>query len=191
MFSLTGLFATYKLKTKVSVWTLRTSTAVPSLLLVLCPITPLVIHTFCSHSSWNLSHTSLFTFFFFLLILIFSRVFLLLLSMSAYHQSSLHVSHFSHVWLCVTLWTVAHQAPLSMGSSPGKNTGVGCRALLHRVFLTQGSNPGLMSLVLAGRFFTTSTTWEAPQSSLIFYLFHEVFPVQKDALQWFHSNICL
>ena len=24
------------------------------------------------------------------------------------------LSHFSHVWLCVTLWTVAHQAPLSM-----------------------------------------------------------------------------
>ena len=25
------------------------------------------------------------------------------------------VSHFSHVRLFVTLWTVAHQAPLSMG----------------------------------------------------------------------------
>ena len=144
---------------------------VPILLLVLCPITPLVIHTFSSHSSWNLSHTSLFTFFFFLLILIFSRVFLLLLSMSAYHQSSLHISHFSNVRFCVTLWTVACQAPLSMIFSPGKNTGVGCCALLHGVFLTQGSNPGLMSLALAGRFFTTSTTWEAPQSSLIFYLF--------------------
>ena len=23
--------------------------------------------------------------------------------------------HFSHVWLFATLWTVAHQAPLSMG----------------------------------------------------------------------------
>ena len=23
----------------------------------------------------------------------------------------------SHVWLCVTLWTVVHQAPLSMGFS--------------------------------------------------------------------------
>ena len=27
------------------------------------------------------------------------------------------LSHFSHVWLCLTLWTVAHQAPLSMGFS--------------------------------------------------------------------------
>ena len=27
------------------------------------------------------------------------------------------LSHSSHVWLCVTLWTVAHHAPLSMGFS--------------------------------------------------------------------------
>ena len=36
------------------------------------------------------------------------------------------LSHFSRVQLFVTLWTVAHQAPLSTG----KNTGVGCCALL-------------------------------------------------------------
>ena len=29
------------------------------------------------------------------------------------------------------------------GDSPGKNIGVGCHALLQRIFLTQGSNPGL------------------------------------------------
>ena len=91
----------------------------------------------------------------------------------------MHVSHFSNVRLCVTLSTVACQAPLSMIFSPGKNTGVGCCALLHGVFLTQGSNPGLMSLALAGRFFTTSTTWEAPQSSLIFYLFPWRIPCAK------------
>ena len=46
--------------------------------------------------------------------------------------------------------------------SPGKNTGVGCRALLQGIFPTQGSNLCLLtSPVLAGRFFTTSTTWEA------------------------------
>ena len=28
--------------------------------------------------------------------------------------------------------------------SPGKNTGVGCRALLQEIFLIQGSNPGLL-----------------------------------------------
>ena len=42
----------------------------------------------------------------------------------------------------MTPWTAAHQAPLSM-DSPGKNTGVGCHALLQGIFLTQGSNLGL------------------------------------------------
>ena len=40
------------------------------------------------------------------------------------------ISHFSNVRLFVTLWIVAHQAPLSMGFF-SKNTGVGCHALLH------------------------------------------------------------
>ena len=30
------------------------------------------------------------------------------------------------------------------GDSPGKNTGVGCHALLQGIFLTQGLNPGLL-----------------------------------------------
>ena len=30
-----------------------------------------------------------------------------------------------------------------LGDSPGRNTGVGCRALLQGIFATQGSNPGL------------------------------------------------
>ena len=37
---------------------------------------------------------------------------------------------------------IACQAPL--WNSPGKNTGVGCHALLQGIFLTQGSNPGLL-----------------------------------------------
>ena len=49
--------------------------------------------------------------------------------------------------------------------SPGKNPGVGCHALLQGLFLTQGSNPFLPP-ALAGRFFTTSTTWEAPVPSI-------------------------
>jgi len=37
---------------------------------------------------------------------------------------------------------------------------VGCHALLQGIFLTQGLNPAsLMSLAMAGRFFTTSATW--------------------------------
>ena len=42
-----------------------------------------------------------------------------------------------------TSWTVAHQAPLSL-DSPGKNTRMGCHSLLEGIFLTQGSNPGLL-----------------------------------------------
>ena len=46
--------------------------------------------------------------------------------------------------------------------SPGKNTVVGCHALLQGIFPTQGSNVGLLHLpALAGRFLTTSATWEA------------------------------
>ena len=41
--------------------------------------------------------------------------------------------------LFATPWTVARQAPLSMGS-PGKNTGVGCHALLQGNLPTQESN---------------------------------------------------
>ena len=38
----------------------------------------------------------------------------------------------------------AHQAPLSMGFA-GKNAGVGNYCLLQGIFLTQGSNPGLLN----------------------------------------------
>ena len=48
--------------------------------------------------------------------------------------------------------------------SLGKNTGVGCHALLQGIFPTQGSNLQLISLALTGGIFTTSTTWEASPS---------------------------
>ena len=47
------------------------------------------------------------------------------------------------------------QDPLSM-HFPGKNTGVGCHFLLQGILPTQGSNLGLLSLAMAGRFFTTA-----------------------------------
>ena len=53
---------------------------------------------------------------------------------------------FSHDRLFATLWTVAHQAPLSMGF-PSNNTGVGCLALFQGLFLTQRSNQGLLCLL--------------------------------------------
>ena len=51
---------------------------------------------------------------------------------------------------CLTLCdpaTVACQAPLSV-DSPGKSMGVDCHALLHGIFPTQGSNLGLLGLLL-------------------------------------------
>ena len=53
------------------------------------------------------------------------------------------LSCFSHVRLFATLWTVAHQSPLSM-DSPGKNAGMGGYFLLQWNFPTQGLNPGLL-----------------------------------------------
>ena len=61
-----------------------------------------------------------------------------------------------------TLWTAAHQAPLSMGFSRQEYwSGLQCcpSGDLH----DPGIKPvSLMSPVLAGGFFTTGATWEAP-----------------------------
>ena len=48
------------------------------------------------------------------------------------------LSRFRRVWLCATLWTVVHQAPLSL-EFYSKNIGVGCHFLLQGIFLTQES----------------------------------------------------
>ena len=48
--------------------------------------------------------------------------------------------------LCLTLCDPMDCSPPGSsvhGDSPGKNTGVGCHALLQGIFPTQGSNPGL------------------------------------------------
>ena len=52
---------------------------------------------------------------------------------------------FSVAKLCLTVTpcTAAHQAPLNLGI-PGKDSGVGCHALLQGIFPTQGLNPGLL-----------------------------------------------
>ena len=49
-------------------------------------------------------------------------------------------------WSCVTLcdpMDCSLWGSSVHGDSPGKNTGVGCHALLQGIFPTQGSNPGL------------------------------------------------
>ena len=51
---------------------------------------------------------------------------------------------FSCVQLFVTTWTIQLARLLCPWDFPGKNTGVGCSALLQGIFPTQGSNPGLL-----------------------------------------------
>ena len=75
--------------------------------------------------------------------------------------------HFSYVQLCAALWTVAHQAPLSMGFSR-QEYWYGLPYLPSEVLPDPGVEPvSLKSPALAGRFFTTGTTWEAPSQVLI------------------------
>ena len=89
---------------------------------------------------------------------------------------TLHVcvlSCFSCVWLLTTLWTVAHQPPLSMGFSRQEYwSGL--------PYPPPGDLPdpeiepvSLMSPALAGRFFTTSISWEAGQRHT-FYFFKKL-----------------
>ena len=71
-------------------------------------------------------------------------------------------SCFSHVRLFETLWIIAYQAPLSMGFSRQE-----CWSGLSCPPPGDLPNPGmeptsLKSPALAGKFFTTNTTWEAP-----------------------------
>ena len=49
------------------------------------------------------------------------------------------LSHFSHVLLFMTLWTVAHQI-LCPWDPLSKNTGVGFHLLLQGILSTQGLN---------------------------------------------------
>ena len=68
------------------------------------------------------------------------------------------LSHFSLVRLFVILWTVACQTPLSLAFSRQEWVAM----LSSRDLPDPGIEPAsLMSPALAGRFFTTSATWEA------------------------------
>ena len=76
--------------------------------------------------------------------------------LTSYTMACMHAHLLSCIWLFVTPWTVAHQAPLSMGFSRQKYwSGL---PFPHPVI----EPTSFMSPVLAGGFFTASTTWEAP-----------------------------
>ena len=68
---------------------------------------------------------------------------------------------FTRVWLFATLWTVAHQAPLSLGF-PRQEYWSRLPCPPARDLPNPGIKPlSLTSPALAGRFFTTGATWEA------------------------------
>ena len=53
------------------------------------------------------------------------------------------VQSLSHVGLFVMVIDCSPPGYVVLGDSPGKNTRVGCHALLQGIFPTQGQNPGL------------------------------------------------
>ena len=70
------------------------------------------------------------------------------------------LSRFSCVRLCVTLWTVASQAPLSMGIFQARILEWVAMPSSRGSSPIQGLNLSLLSPALAGGFFTASATWE-------------------------------
>ena len=81
-----------------------------------------------------------------------------------WHLACMHAKSLSRVWLFATLWTVAHQTPLSMRFSrqeywsgfPCPSPGDPPDPEIEPASLTSLTSPAL-----AGRFFTTSAAWEA------------------------------
>ena len=75
----------------------------------------------------------------------------------------LHAESLSHVRLSVTLWTVARQAPLSVGFSRQEHwSGLPCPP--PGGLPDRGIEPAsLTAPALAGGLFTTSATWEDPE----------------------------
>ena len=89
-------------------------------------------------------------------------------------------SRFSPIWLFLTLWTVVHQAH-SPWDSPGKDTGVGCQALLQGVFLTQGLNPSLLCLL---HWQVGSLPLAPPRKPLGWFIWGQISEAAISAVSW-------
>ena len=81
-------------------------------------------------------------------------------------------SRFSHVQLCDAM-DCSLPGSFIHGGSPGKNTRVGCHALLQGIFPTQGMNPCLFWLLHCWWILYHWATWEAPYI-MIRYLYLNV-----------------
>ena len=92
------------------------------------------------------------------------------------------LSHFSGVWLCVTLWTVAHQAPLSMG----------CHVPLWGIFPTRDWTCVSCVSCSAGRFFAAEPSGKPKDSDLWgFPLYHRRLLIHQLSILQFNSILTL
>ena len=85
---------------------------------------------------------------------------------SSFPMCACVLRHFSSVWLFATLWTVACQAPVSMGSSMQEDWSGLPVPSQHRDQTLVSMSPAL-----ASEFFTITATWEAlfPDRRYIIY----------------------
>ena len=90
------------------------------------------------------------------------------------------LSHFSQVQLFVT--PVDHSPPGS--SVHGKNTGVGCHALLQGIFLTQGSNVCLLCVLHCRQILYHSGTGKPRQRKILTAFFLILPQVVPPLLLW-------
>ena len=109
--------------------------------------------------NWTYQHALASVCFPILSVLPFSVIFCESVDSPPFLLSAHMLNHISSIWLFATLWTVAHQAPLSMGFSRQEYwSGLPC--LPPGNLLNPAIEPEyLLSPALAGRFFTTSTTF--------------------------------
>ena len=102
-------------------------------------------------------------------------------------------SHFSHVQLFATIWIVAHHAPLSMGfSRQEEGSGLPCPPP-GDLPNPETESLSLTSLALAGRFFTTSTTWEAQHNGEEYekeFYYMCICSLNHFAVQWELTQHC-
>ena len=91
-----------------------------------------------------------------------------------------HACVLSHVWLFETSWTIAHQAPLSMGF-PRQESWSGLPFPSPEDLPDPGTEP--TSLALTGEFFTTS---EPPVKPMTLYNLYFIYIV---ALLSYNSHI--
>ena len=105
-------------------------------------------------------------------------------------SNSMFVSHSS---TSNYLWPNGLLPPrlLCLWNSPGKNIRVGCHSLLHRIFLTQGSN---WIFCIAGRFFTIWATGKPSnsiQGAKFVYIRNVIKRKQAKMTQlWIQFSLC-